>query len=513
MRILVWGTGGLATRYLKFGYFVDVEIVGFVDMYKDERSFKGYTVYKPSEISMLNYDYLFVCVLRDNSTILKTCVAEKINLSNILFVSGEEKFNDVEKKHVIKLLKKEDIYNTFPAIYRDIEDRQEKKQYYNDTSILEKEIKEQALIRNLGESHVVAWIPVELLFSEKKEDTYLHKYTEEWNRQNSKWENSPIISFKPYKSLYQFFLYGTDYPREYCNWYQTLYTSRNMLSGRTDEQLIEKRFCEFKVMQKELNRGMSFFIEHPAVAKWNIKGYFNLVDGHHRTSFLYYSGLTKIPVQITRKDYELWCNSDVAESVHQLIVKQNRMDFYQPILNPYFLSINSYREDHSKSRLHHIMEYFITRKFEGKKVIDIGANLGYMGQAFYRMGAEVTLLEPDILHYELLKLINELLYANCKIVTSKFEEYDTNEKYDIAILLTVFFHYFSNEAVREKFVKQLNKMVNQMVIWESGPFPEKEKEYIIQHTKFHNYNHICYTYATNKFRELGIFTTDDSDYI
>lgn len=52
-----------------------------------------------------------------------------------------------------------------------------------------------------------------------------------------------------------------------------------------------------------------------------------------------------------------------------------------------------------------------------------------------------------------------------------------------------------------------------MIIWESGGNPEEERHYILQHTKFHNYIHLCYTYATGKFRELGIFITDDSEYL
>ena len=52
-----------------------------------------------------------------------------------------------------------------------------------------------------------------------------------------------------------------------------------------------------------------------------------------------------------------------------------------------------------------------------------------------------------------------------------------------------------------------------MIIWESGDLCEEEKKYILQYTKFRNYKHICYTYATGKLRELGLFMTDDSEYL
>ncbi|MFR2694497.1 MAG: hypothetical protein ACLTBV_31760 [Enterocloster bolteae] len=100
-----------------------------------------------------------------------------------------------------------------------------------------------------------------------------------------------------------------------------------MKSGYTDELLIEKRFREFEIMQHELNCGMDFFINHPAKAKWNSKGYFNLIDGHHRTTFLYYSGITKIPVQITRGDYESWCNVDVRKLYIKLSWNRSGLNF------------------------------------------------------------------------------------------------------------------------------------------------------------------------------------------
>lgn len=84
-------------------------------------------------------------------------------------------------------------------------------------------------------------------------------------------------------------------------------------------------------------------------------------------------------------------------------------------------------------------------------MIDIGANLGYMGQAFCRMGADVILLEPDNFHYVLTHKINELLYINCKVVRQKFEDYKVDEKYDIAILLTVFTIIF----IKKKYVISL----------------------------------------------------------
>jgi len=495
-------------------YFFNHKIIGFIDSYKKKDTFKGFKVYKPDKIKKLDYDCIIVCILNHNDEILRTCMNENLDLEKVLFVKNRNEFQDANVDVIRKLPDTKRLQTEFPLIFKDIEERKFQEEYVNDRTILNSDLKDTSFIYELDNNHVVVWVPIELLFSEKKEDiTNFSEYTEGWKQQNSQFENIPIISFEPYRNLYLFFMQGIEYPFIYCEWFQKLYISRGMKSGYTDELLIEKRFREFEIMQHELNCGMDFFINHPAKAKWNSKGYFNLIDGHHRTTFLYYSGITKIPVQITRGDYESWCNVDVAKAVHKIIMEQKRTQFYQPILNPYFMNLHPQREEYAKSRLHHILEFFGNRRFEEKKVIDIGANLGYMGQAFCRMGADVILLEPDSFHYDITRMVNELLHMNCKVITQKFEEYNVDEKYDIAIMLTVFYHYFNQEEVRDKFIQHLNENVTQMIIWESGGKPEEERHYILQHTKFQNYIHICYTFATGKFRELGVFITDDSEYL
>ena len=64
----------------------------------------------------------------------------------------------------------------------------------------------------------------------------------------------------------------------------------------------------------------------------------------------------------------------------------------------------------------------------------------------------------------------------------------------------------NDSEIRNKFIENLNHYVTSMIIWESGGDIEEEKQYIIEHTKFKNYVHLGYTYATGKFRELGIFS-------
>ena len=503
MRILIWGTGKLVASYMKFEYFDGHEIIGFVDTYKAINSYMGYKVFRPQEIANISFDLLIIGIAQSNVEILETCIKEKLALNKVFFVRFFNGFGELQK-YADSLMNVETLNNIIPLLYVEIKEKMASELYMR-SNFHKYELKDSSMIKTIGGTHIIAWFPVELLFSERTEDNIMDSYPSAWLRQNKIWEDHPIESFEPYKNLFEFFLRGNEFPTEYCEWWRGLFTSRGMACIFSDEQLIEKRFREFIIMQQRLNEGMEFFISHPAIAKWNNKGYFNLLDGHHRASFLYHSGLRKIPVRITKHDYDCWCNYGVAREVIELIKKQERFEFYQPILNPYFLSLNTYRENYNKSRLHHILEYLGSKRVSGMSVLDIGACLGYFGQAFARMGANVTMIENDPIHYELLEKINNLLYIKCKTVFKPFEEFETNKQFDVAIMLTVFYPYMGNNDIRNVFLSKLNRYVKRALIWESGDEIEKEKTLIMQETKFKNFQHLSYEYATGKFRELGIF--------
>lgn len=504
MKLLIWGTGKLATNYMRYEYFCAHEIIGFVDTFKKIDSFMGYPVYRPEQIGTLAVDYVVVCVRNSNEEILSSCIKERMELAKVFFINYAQGFGKIDKKYVSQLPDATKMKDISSILYFAMEEQRSRTAYMLENAD-ESKFRDTSYICNVGNDHVIAWLPVELLFSERAEDNVLDVYTKEWKEQNREWENHPIACFVPYRNLFQFFMRGDQLPTEYCRWWQRLFTSRGMVSGMTDEELIEKRFREFMIMQNELNSGMEFFVNHPAIGKWNPKGYFNLLDGHHRTSFLYYSGLRKIPVQIPRKDYDCWCNMNVATAVHAIVKKQERFEFYQPILHPYFLTLHPYRENYAKSRLHHILEYLGHTRLTGKSVLDIGACLGYFGQMFARMGADVTMIEHDVIHYELLNELNKLLHIKCEAIMLPFEDYESEKEFDIAFMLTVFYPYLEDDDIKMKFLYKINKYVKSILIWESGDTPAFEKGQIVQHTKFKTFQHLCYTYATGKFREMGIF--------
>ena len=179
MNILIWGTGNLSGNYMRQGYFLNHKIVGFIDSYKKKDLFMGAKVYKPDQIKELNFDCLIVCILNHNNEILRTCINEKVDLEKVLFVKNRNEFQDADEEFTHKLLNTEKLRSEFPLIFKDIEERIFQEEYINDKTILNSDLKDTAFIHDLDENHVVAWIPIELLFSEKKEDiTNFDEYAE-----------------------------------------------------------------------------------------------------------------------------------------------------------------------------------------------------------------------------------------------------------------------------------------------------------------------------------------------
>lgn len=78
--------------------------------------------------------------------------------------------------------------------------------------------------------------------------------------------------------------------------------------NKADEFLADRKRLYLFYEQKRVE-GDSFFVDNAPRVVWNEKGYFNIVDGHHRAVYLAYCGQRKIPVQMTKADYLKWKNA------------------------------------------------------------------------------------------------------------------------------------------------------------------------------------------------------------
>lgn len=84
--LLIWGVGSRTDRYMEFEYFVNSNILGFLDTYKAGSFYRGYYVYSIADLSglMEKADYLIVAT-QYFSEIYNYCLEKKIDRKKIIF--------------------------------------------------------------------------------------------------------------------------------------------------------------------------------------------------------------------------------------------------------------------------------------------------------------------------------------------------------------------------------------------------------------------------------------------
>ena len=71
---------------------------------------------------------------------------------------------------------------------------------------------------------------------------------------------------------------------------------------------------------------MDYFVNAAPLLKWNAqRKHFNVIEGHHRLVFLMVEGLRKVPVKISRKDFDTWANRQIFYECREFIKKKKLM--------------------------------------------------------------------------------------------------------------------------------------------------------------------------------------------
>lgn len=149
-------------------------------------------------------------------------------------------------------------------------------------------------------SEVVAYVPLELLFSSKaRSDIHL-----------SKFENTidaSIYTILSHIDLFNLFDGKEGYTVDkYCEYRKEAYEGFSCIDNQEVLRVLQDRYRVYNQMNIALNLNRDFFLEHPVELEWNSKGYFNIVDGHHRTIFFLCKKIDKVPCKIKINDYENW---------------------------------------------------------------------------------------------------------------------------------------------------------------------------------------------------------------
>ena len=485
-KVIVFGTAINAVLLFETGGFdKNVEVVACVDNSQKRigEKFYGHIIQHPREIVDMDYDYILITSRTNYENMANQLISYNIQPNKII-ISFEEGHIDYFKNSLGG--SREHVLSR-PSSYRS-------KTKYNNVE----------LIHDLASDNIIMQIPIELLrVSLNSKDTSEEIVLASYETIRDKEMDFQIYRSAYYTELFEYLSGESDkYPYNYLN---MLYNNKE---AQWDKVLImRKEFYDRHMML--LQKGFSYYKDHcePITVKYNRdRGFFSIIDGLHRATFLYSKGIRHIYAMMSYNDYISYINKDKITQLIKVLNDYNITDVYGSVLHPSFYNYSTLRDNVYPTRIESAYKALRGYQLKGKNLIDIGCNCGYNSRMFAREGANVTAVEMDKNTLELAKAISELENTKVNYIYGKFEDISIDEKFDIALLMTVLYWYLETPEILNAFFDRLNTMISEMIIWESGDQPELEKELIIKNTKFKNYTKLSFTVGTGKLREFGIFT-------
>lgn len=126
---------------------------------------------------------------------------------------------------------------------------------------------------------------------DNKDNELFHKYAD-----------VHISVFRPYNALMYYLMEDKQSDiNEYLQDYGV--NSCKYTNSFDNHDIIEQRRALFEIWEKHFEVKDGFFVTSAPLAEWNSNGYFNLLEGQHRCIYLYNKLMKKIPLRITKDDY------------------------------------------------------------------------------------------------------------------------------------------------------------------------------------------------------------------
>lgn len=504
-RYVIYGAAFMGKLVLQNLQEAGYAVEAFLDQRADKlKEVNGIRVYHPDQYEEINKDNLVIIIAITN-------VFEHPKVATYLFQKGYAR--------IICKLSADNTYgagavqNWFQAYdsilegkaneNMEIEEFTEEYQYIY--------FEDGAIIKQPNHDEVVAYIPLELCFTGK---IFMPEEFRGRNKEYEETECTPVIYSQTriielfraieggegkIKAIIEDFKeYFFENPGRYYSFERTQQGFNDFISNRVEV---------YTRMSQLLNKGMDFFINIPAEVVWNENGFFELKDGTHRVCFFASKGLKRIPAKMSVTDYQKWKNEKNLSDCIRYMKKADCLPAYAPIPHPNFYNYPVRRDSVGITRIERICSYLYKNSINVKemKVIDVGSYFSYFSQFFSKMGAKVTTIESYESSYEAGKMLNQLLYCdNIKAMKGDIADISIEGKYDITIMLTVFYPLVNTEK-GEKVIRKIAGLTEKILLWESGGEPEQEKNYILSNTDFIRYEKISETYGTGFIRELGVY--------
>lgn len=488
------------------GYFVE----GFFDKNADNiQTIDGKPVYNPDEVQHRNFENTVVIITITNSY-------EHPIIADYLHGFGYDKIVYLPFDGTPDLGKEMERFRRFyNNIFNGMVTEDDCFCKYA-SSLFDTQFQDGAFIRE-EEDQVLAFLPIELCFSSD------HRCNQSSHGAAC---SKDLLPFSGIKHI-PVSIANCDY----INYFKAIFGSSARVQKAADELIrcrmsLEPSHREYEKIETDRNAllinqdaifwsmfrafqygGMEYFIDNPIDVIWTSDHVFHVLNGTDKVCFFLALGLNFIPAHMTKADYTQWVNGIKLDACLSYIRENHIAAAYAPIPHPNFRFFPAYRDIGGTTRLQKIGEVLAYNHIcvYGKKVLDAGSYYCYLSQYFARLGAQVTAIEYDPISSEFGRRLNDLLYCSgINSVCCGLDVMDISQRYSFTIMLTVLYWYL-DDPLGLQILHNIDVVTENFLIWESGDQPEKEIQFILEHSSFKTYCKISETFGTGKVREMGIF--------
>lgn len=344
--------------------------------------------------------------------------------------------------------------------------------------------RENAIVEETPEEYTIL-LNTELLFSESMD---LWKGDKSKVFVQGKYKDKNIAAHYQTESIWDYFEQRAEGCEEYFRAFKQEKTEDEK------KEIIKKREALYYAFQWEYNKGMEFFIHTAPPVVRNPKNYFNLVGGHHRTTFLLSKGHSLLPVRMKKEDFEQWYHRDAFAELEFFLRCRGILKTYAPVPHPAMTEFPSECERLGTTKLKSILKFLRWENLGEMSVLELGRSEGYFARNMLRCGARKAEYRSEKEENLLLaQKINKVLYIDkMQTVTGGITD-DISEKYECIFVLDTFCN-LAERKDRAHLLEKLNRMGTKFLVWESpvtgdGEFIRKEtefKDYFSLHKEFHD---------------------------
>lgn len=258
-----------------------------------------------------------------------------------------------------------------------------------------------------GDDVIISFVPTAMIFTDETK-----------NRKDTRnVSDVPLVMSLSYFELYDYFRFNRKYPAKYIEFCKSAVNSEEVKpTERWINNIFENRYMIYVNMLNNLNLDFDFFRRNAPLARWNDKGYFNLMGGKSRSTFLISRDYHYIPLKITKADYDRWFNGEYIKTNFTTDDVTNLDNFIEPIEHPAFFDIPCDNAPFYFALQRGVMKYLAQSygypAVKQISVLDVSRNNGFIGRMLSRIVDVTDVMRSSIENEGLFSKLATLLQAD-----------------------------------------------------------------------------------------------------